>query len=123
MDLQQVLASYAAAWNETDPERRLRLLERCWSDGGQYADPAGTADGREQLSAYIGEFHAHMPGARIELVSGASQHNAHFYFKWQLITGDGIVKIDGVDFGTVSADGRLQEIVGFFGAPPELTGS
>lgn len=123
MDIQQVLSSYAAAWNEADPVKRLTLLEHCWSDDGQYMDPAGTAYGREQLSGYIGEFHQRMPGARIELISGASEHNSRIYFKWQLISGDGIVKIDGVDFGSISTDGRLQEIVGFFGAPPERTGS
>ncbi|MEO1112801.1 MAG: nuclear transport factor 2 family protein [Pseudomonadota bacterium] len=123
MDLQQVLSIYAEAWNEADSEKRLSLLERCWSDDGQYMDPAGTASGRAQLSGYIGEFHARMPGARIELISGASAHNSRIYFKWQLISGDGVVKIDGVDFGSVSRDGRLQEIVGFFGAPPERTGS
>lgn len=123
MDLQQALTSYVAAWNEADPGKRLELLERCWSDGGRYMDPAGTAHGREQLSGYIGQFHDRMPGARIELISGASEHNARIYFKWQLITADGIVKIDGVDFGSIARDGRLQEIVGFFGAPPERTGS
>jgi len=123
LDLQQVLSSYAAAWNEADPVKRITLLERCWSDAGHYMDPAGTANGREQLSAYISEFHKRMPGARIELISGASEHNSRIYFKWQLVTGDGIVKIDGVDFGSVSKDGRLQEIVGFFGAPPDRTGS
>lgn len=118
-----MLSTYAEAWNEADPEKRVRLLERCWSNDGQYMDPAGTAYGRAQLSAYIGEFHARMPGSRIELISGASEHNSRIYFKWQLITDEGIVKIDGVDFGSVSRDGRLQEIVGFFGAPPEWTGS
>lgn len=121
MDLQQVLSNYIAAWNEADPEKRLRLLDLCWSDGGLYMDPAGTARGSAQLSDYIGEFHARMPDARIELVSGASAHNSRIYFKWRLITGDGVVKIDGVDFGSVSKDGRLREIVGFFGAPPERT--
>ena len=123
MDLQQVLTSYGAAWNETDPSRRLTLLQHSWSDGGQYMDPAGMAQGREQLAGYIGEFQARMPGARIELTSGASEHNSRIYFRWRLVTADGNTAIDGVDFGTLSDDGRLREIVGFFGEPPEMSTS
>lgn len=122
VELKQVLASYGAAWNETDLSKRIGFLESSWSDGGRYMDPAGTAQGRDQLANYIGEFQARMPGARIELTSDASQHNARIYFKWRLVTADGNTAIDGVDFGTLSDDGRLREIVGFFGAPPERTG-
>lgn len=80
LDLTSVLASYGAAWNETDHQKRICCLERSWSDHGRYMDPSGTAQGREQLAKYIGEYQARMPGARIELTSGAAEHNARIYF-------------------------------------------
>lgn len=117
-ELNDVLAAYIAAWAETDPSKRLRLLDTCWSENGQYMDPTGAAQGRQGLADHIGGFHAQMPGARIELTTGASAHHGRIYFKWRLITPSGGVGVEGVDFGTLSADGRIQEIVGFFGSPP-----
>lgn len=118
--LDEALGAYGAAWSEKDSGQRLSLLEACWSDNGRYMDPTSSVSGRQELADHIGGFHTQMPGAQIELTSGASTHNSRFYFSWRLVTGDGNVAIEGVDFGAVEPDGRIREIVGFFGAPPAL---
>ena len=33
------IATYAAAWRETDPVERLALLMRCWAPAGTDTDP------------------------------------------------------------------------------------
>jgi len=118
--LDEALATYGAAWVEPDADKRRALLEVCWSDDGHYMDPNGTARGRDALADLISEFQAQVPGARIELTSGASVHNGRIYFNWQMVTADGKVVVEGVDFGRLGKDGRLREIVGFFGPPPGL---
>lgn len=118
--IQSMLHAYGAAWREADPEKRGGLLEQCWSAKGRYMDPSVSVEGREALSAHIGGFHAQMPGARIELTSGASAHNGRIYFTWRLVGADGAIMMEGVDFGTISETGQIEEIVGFFGAPPSL---
>jgi hypothetical protein len=36
-------------------------------------------------------------------------------FTWKFIGGDGKTVNEGIDFGVVGNDGKLQKIVGFFG--------
>ncbi len=117
-DRNHVLDAYGAAWREPDADKRLELLNACWSDEGRYLDPNGSASGRDALAAHIGRFQQQMPGARIELTSSASAHNARIYFTWRLVTAAGAVAMEGVDFGRLAEDGRIDEIVGFFGPPP-----
>ena len=120
IDVEDAVATYAAAWLETDETKRSTLLERCWSDDGHYTDPNSDVRGRQALTEHIGGFHAQMPGARIEITSGASHHNGNIYFRWRLVSAEGTVVVEGVDFGKLSEDGRIRQIVGFFGPPPEL---
>ena len=116
--LDDALAAYGAAWQETDPDRRRALLERCWTEGGRYLDPGADVTGREALSDHIGGVHESRPGGRVEIVSGASRHHDRIHFLWRFVLPTGAVAIDGVDFGRLAPDGRIEEITGFFGPPP-----
>lgn len=113
----ETIDAYVASWAEADEGRRRGLLEKAWAPEGTYTDPTADVAGRETLVQHIGGFHQAMPGARIELTSGVSEHHGRIYFAWRLITGDGATYVEGVDFGRVDAEGRLAEIVGFFGPP------
>lgn len=118
--LQDVLTAYIDAWSEPEPDRRAALLAISWSEEGIYRDPQMEAKGRAALSDYIGTVHERMAGARLAYTSGISKHHGHIYFSWQLIASDGKVVLKGVDFGTLAGDGRLRQIVGFFGDLPDL---
>lgn len=115
--MSDALATYIASWAEPDESARRALLEAAWAEDGTYQDPTASVAGREALVQHIGGFHQAMPGAKIEMASEVSRHNNRLYFAWRLITADGATAIDGVDFGTFDSDGRIAEIVGFFGPP------
>ena len=117
-DVQEIVAAYAAAWNEPDTAARRRALERAWAEGGIYSDPTARVEGRDALVAHIGGFHAQMPGARILLTSGIDAHHGAIRFTWALRAGDGTIVTEGIDFGELADDGRLRRITGFFGPPP-----
>lgn len=119
MDTDEIVTAYGAAWNETDDAKRTALLEKSWADEGIYNDPTATAYGRDALIAHIGGFHAAMPGHTIDLTSGVDTYNGVFRFAWVMRKGDEIA-IEGVDFGELAPDGRIQRIVGFFGPFPAL---
>jgi hypothetical protein len=114
----EIVAAYSAAWNEQDEGARRSLLERSWTDDGVYCDPAARAEGRAALVDHIGRFHARMPGNRIELSSGVDEHDGLLRFAWRMLGRDGAVALDGMDFGELGDDGRLERIVGFFGPFP-----
>jgi SnoaL-like domain len=116
--LAEVVAAYAAAWNEPDAGVRRRALEKAWTDAGVYSDPTACVEGRDALVAHIAGFHAQMPGARIVLTSGIDEHHGAIRFTWALRAEDGATVTEGVDFGELADDGRLRRITGFFGPPP-----
>lgn len=55
---------YFEAWNETDPDRRRALLERCAGVGVELIDPTGRFRGIDGLHDRIGAFPESAPGAR-----------------------------------------------------------
>jgi hypothetical protein len=61
-----------------------------------------------------------MPGNRIELASGVDEHDGLLRFAWQMLGPDGAAALDGMDFGELDGDGRLKQIVGFFGPFPAI---
>jgi hypothetical protein len=111
-----LVATYAAAWDETDADARGRLLEECWAAEGVYVDPTARAEGREGLSRHIAGFHDRWPGYRIDLTTNADGHGSHLRFGWAMKRPDGSVELEGMDYAEVDDAGRLTRIVGFFGA-------
>ncbi|MEM7069634.1 MAG: nuclear transport factor 2 family protein [Pseudomonadota bacterium] len=120
MSTVDVLRAYGMAWAEPDADKRVKWLEQCWADDGVYQDPSSDVTGREALVQHIGDQHKAFPGSRVELTSGFSEHHGKIQFLWRFVNAEGEVVINGIDFGTLDEDGRLCQIVGFFGPPPEL---
>ena len=114
--LDDLVKMYCAAWNEPDARHRRELLEKVWASDGTYTDPQSFVEGREALVEHIGRFLKSSPGARIIQSSRADFHHGMFRFTWKFVGGDGKAVMEGIDFGVVAADGKLQRIVGFFGS-------
>ena len=119
LDLVDLIDTYAAAWNEVDPERRAELLRRCWAPEGVYTDPTALVVGLDALHAHITGFQSDMRGARIERSSGVDMHHGWLRFTWRIVAADGTELGRGFDVGEVGEDGRLLRIIGFFGDFPE----
>ena len=111
------LKDYCLAWSTADDDTRAALLEKVWAEDGIYSDPSAEVRGRTALHAHIGSLHAKMPGTQIVLSTDASAHHGYLYFGWQMITAEGEVRINGVDFAQIDDTGRIAQIVGFFGPP------
>jgi hypothetical protein len=120
VDSGAVVAAYGACWNEPDEAARRELLASAWADDGTYCDPTATVEGREALVAHIGTVQVAMPGHTIDLVTGADEHDGHLRFGWVMHGPDGSTVLEGMDYGRLAEDGRLQQIVGFFGPFPAL---
>jgi hypothetical protein len=114
-DLDEIVKMYCAAWNEPDAQHRRELLEKAWASNGTYTDPQSHVEGREALIEHIGRFLKNSPGARIIQSSRTDFHHGMFRFAWKFIGGDGKTVMEGMDFGALGPDGKLQRIVGFFG--------
>jgi hypothetical protein len=118
--LDELVKGYSAAWNEPDAQRRRELLEKVWASDGTYTDPQSHVEGREALFEHIGGFLKSSPGARIIQSSHVDFHHGMFRFAWKFVGGDGKTVMEGIDFGALAPDGKLQRIVGFFGPTKPL---
>jgi hypothetical protein len=120
MNTQQIVDTYGASWNETDVAKRRQLLEQAWADDATYTDPQSHAEGPDALVELIGGFQAQFAGAKIVATSAADVHHEKFRFTWAMQAADGSTMMEGIDFGELAPDGRIQRIVGFFGPPPAV---
>ena len=107
---------YGRIWS-SEPAARATELEACLVDDCTYCDMNGLLEGREALSDYMGGFQQNVKGGTFEIVS-VIHHHDRMLAEWRLLGSDGGVLQTGRSFATVSADGRLQNISGFFDERP-----
>ena len=107
--------TYLSAWNETDPERRAKLIESAWADDGRLIDPPLTGEGHAGINDMSIALHTHYVGHQFRRASAIDEHHGYLRFAWELVGPDGSVALTGLDVGELAEDGRLRRITGFFG--------
>ena len=122
-DLANTVDTYLAAWNETDRDQRVALIEKVWTTDGRLIDPPLAAEGHTGIDEMVATMHDHFPGHRFRRASGIDSHHDHLRFAWELVGPDGAVALAGLDVGEVGDDGRLRRITGFFGDLPSRAGA
>lgn len=115
MELCELSECCLAAWCEPDRVCRQQILERIWDEDRTYTDPTVHVAGRRGLIDHIGGFFEQFPGARIEPASEIDSHYRKIRFNWRMVLAVGKVFLEGFDFGGLITDGKLRQIVGFFG--------
>ena len=113
--LVQLIDTYCAAWNELDSARRQRVLDSIWAPGATYTDPTVHASGANELLAHITSVIARRPGAKVVRTSAVDAHHGLARFAWRVVQADGSMLPEGIDFAEISAEGKIQRIMGFFG--------
>jgi hypothetical protein len=113
-----VLASYFAAWNELDPFRRRGLLGRSMTDDAQLIDPTGCWQGIDGLVERIGRYQSAAPGTRVVPASGVDAHNDVARYAWKIVDPEGRDVSEGLDVAERVSDGRLKKILMFHGPLP-----
>jgi SnoaL-like domain len=113
-DITTTVHNYIAMWNETTPEDRRAIIADTFADDASYLDPIMSGDGPAGIDAMVAGAQKQFPGARFELSSGPDLHHDRVRFAWRLVgAADGAPVAAGVDFATVTGDGRLREVTGF----------
>ncbi len=117
-DIATVVEDYIASFNETDPARRRALIDRAWAEDATYIDPVMAGDGRDGIDRMVAAAQAQFPGHRFEPTLAPDLHHDRVRFGWRLVNAaDGTPVAAGVDFGTLSDDGRLRAVTGFLEPP------
>lgn len=118
-NINELVVSYIAAWNERDPAKRRDLVAQTWSDDGAYVDAHRKSAGHRDIDKMIETAQKQFPGYRISLKSGIEAHNGNARFSW---AAGGVPEaplyLGGTDFVVVGSDGRLKSVTGFTDAAP-----
>lgn len=122
-DTTTVIDDYLAALTEGDATQRARLVERAWATDGRFVDPLLDVQGHAGIGDIALAVREQFPGHTFRRTSGIDAHHDRVRFAWALVGPgpDASVAVAGIDVGRVAEDGRLQEIVGFYGPEPEET--
>jgi hypothetical protein len=120
-NVNQTVANYIAAWNETDAGRRREIVARVWAEDGAYLDAHRAGEGHAAIAAMIGAAQEQFPGYRFRLASGIEAHHDRVRFSWAAGGApEAPLFFAGTDFATLAPDGRFRAVTGFIDAMPSL---
>ena len=106
---------YLAALNDPDAALRRTRIGEAWAPDGGLTDPPLTGQGHDGLAEVGDVLHAHYAGHAFRRTSEVDGHHGRFRFAWALTGPDGAVAATGIDVGELAPDGRVGQVVGFFG--------
>ncbi|HEY6762840.1 MAG TPA: nuclear transport factor 2 family protein [Baekduia sp.] len=110
----EIVDAYIMAWNERVPERRRALVAQAFADDASYVDAARSGRGADDIDAMIGAAQDENPGVEIVLVGAPQTIGDHVRFTWHLRpVGAADAVFVGYDYASITADGRLGDVVGF----------
>jgi hypothetical protein len=116
--LQDLADRYIAAWNETDPAARRRLVDASWAEDARYTDPLVAAEGRDAVDATLGAVQAQFPGLVFRLGGPVDAHHDIARFTWELGPAEGEALVVGFDVLVADAEGRIAQVHGFLDKVP-----
>ena len=120
VDLESTVDTHLAGYCEPDAGRRLELLADGVGPDGQLIDPPFDGTGHDGIAEMVDAVLGHYPAHTFRRTSGVDAHHAFARYGWELVAPDGTVAVAGTDVVTLDADGRIAEIVGFFGELPPV---
>ena len=112
--------NYLAAYGEAEPARRKDLIAASFADDAHIADPPLEAAGHDGIDDMFAAVQQQFPGHTFRRVSAVDAHHQSARYEWELVAGDGTISVAGTDFVRFGPDGKLVDVVGFFGPTPPL---
>jgi hypothetical protein len=112
-DVNTVVDTYIAMWNERDAARRRDLVAATLSENATYRDPLMSGEGIDGIATMVGRAQEQFAGHRFTLVAGPDAHADRVRFTWSLAADGAAPVAVGVDFATLDGDGRMSDVTGF----------
>jgi hypothetical protein len=113
-----VIDTYIATWNESDPDKRRALIDQVWTDDGRYIDPLADAEGKDAIDATIAAVQEQFAGLAFRLDGPVDAHHDLARFTWELGRTGADPVVIGFDVAVLGDDGRIQTVHGFLDKVP-----
>ncbi len=117
-DFDSVVRRYVAAWNETDPAARRKLIDDLFTEDVRYVDPLAAVQGRDALDGLIGAVQQRFPGFVLTAGGPADAHHDQGRFTWTLGLPGEEAPVAGFDVAEVDGAGRVRLVLGFLDRVP-----
>jgi hypothetical protein len=118
-NVNELVVSYIAVWNERDAKRRRELVAKTWVEGGTYIDAHRHGVDHDGIDAMINTAQTQFPGYKVRLVSKIEAHSGYVRFSWAAGGSEQApLYLAGTDFGAIADDGRFKSVTGFVDAAP-----
>jgi hypothetical protein len=114
-DIATTVDAYLAGYGEPDADRREALMHQAFTDEATLIDPPLEGRGRAGIVSMAATVQSLYPGHRFRRASAIDEHHGFARYAWQLLTPDDTVALSGLDVVEVAEDGRIRQVVGFFG--------
>jgi hypothetical protein len=115
-EIEKLVDTHLAAYTDPDEAQRLAAIRRTWHAQGRLIDPPMGGVGHEGISDLAAKVVQQFPGHRFARTTAVDAHNEFARYGWKLQDPQGKAVLEGWDFVTLDVDGRLLQVVGFFGA-------
>ena len=119
-DIRQLVESYIAVWNETDPAARRRGIDAVFAPDARYTDPLADVTGPDALDAVVAAVQAQFPGLVFTLAGPVDAHHDVARFGWELGPAGGEALVVGFDVAVLAEDGRIRTVYGFLDRVPAM---
>jgi hypothetical protein len=116
--MQDVIERYIAAWNQTGPQLRRKLVDEVWAPDGSYIDPLAEAHGRDAIDATIAAVQGQFPGLSFTLLGAVDAHHRQARFTWGLGPAGEEPLVIGFDVAVAADSGQLTTVLGFLDKVP-----
>ena len=113
-----IVDGYFDVWNESDSARRRAKITSVWSADANYVDPMFAAHAVSELDTLVSGLNQQYPSHYFRCVGQPDMHHDRARWSWEFLSPDGTLLMAGVDFAILSADGKLQDVTGFFEPRP-----
>jgi hypothetical protein len=114
-DPSSVVDGWLIAYAEPDTSRRHDLIAQTWAADGALIDPPFDGAGHEALSGLVDVVLTHYAGHTFRRTTKLDAHHDYARYGWELVAADGTVAVGGIDIVRFGKDGKLAQVVGFFG--------
>jgi hypothetical protein len=114
-DPASVIDAWLVGYAEPDLATRQQLISQTWIDGGALIDPPFDGVGHQAISGMVDVLLTHYAGHTFRRTTSIDVHHGFARYGWELAAADGTVAVAGTDIARLADDGKLAQVVGFFG--------